>query len=1025
MPVDASIVNTAFIGNYAKQGGAVYGCRFDVPISLEIAASTFVDNTALQNGGGIYMDYPGELTLLNSIVFNEEGDNFYFHYSDYYYTPDNYFGRNNLIGLDPGFVRYPWDGGDGWLDNLQTTDVDESANNDYGDLRPRSDSLVVDAGNSALAEIVWTDADGNPRIVGNSVDLGAYEFQGQIAPDRETPSTVVTTSADVVDSRDQEVSLREAIFYAGIPGLGTVVTFDPELSGETITLDGTALFIDKEVTIDASSVGPITIDGDDRSGVFEVLGNPETPVSLVGLTIANGLAQLGGGIYNNGATLTVTGSTIIGNEAGFGGGIYSCNGPLRVVDSVIAENSASSGGGIVNYDGTLFVSDSLISRNDATEGSGGAIYTANIANERAAATVVNSIVSGNTASRSGGAIVSFDGTYGHAPTTVIQTVFSGNQAGEYGGGIYSGSHDRLIVSGCTFACNGAGENGGGAIYKGGELLLTNSILYANEGGDYIEPTSGNLDGSHNLIGLDPAFVRDPSPGADGVWGTSDDDYGDLRLTGRSPALNVGDADLLPPDLRDLDGDGDTDEPIPFDLDGNPRIFGDSVDIGAYEFQSDPLPGRETPSTAVTTQADIFDPYDGEISLRDAVYYANMMDAGTVVTFAADLDGATLVLDGSAIYIVGDVTIDASATESLTVDGDGRSGVFRILGNDDPDVAFIDLTITGGSGGGGIQQSGGTLTVVGCDVIRNTGSSAGGISVIARNTTIIDSRIVGNTSNSGAGGIYAGGTVTICGCSISGNCSQQGPGAISNRGTMWIDNSTIAGNWGDESVYGFGLGLTVHNTIITGRAITRNGPGEINVSYSLIGDYNRISEISQPFQHNIYGTSNNIVDPSFVRDPSPGEDGTWGTEDDDYGDLRLRIDSPARDLGNNDLLPPDTFDLDGDGDVSETLPVDLAGNPRITNGTVDMGVYESTFVPYIVDSLEDIVAEDGILTLREAIEAANSNAAVGDAHAGERGRDGRDCVLAGYPRWNDYVGETPARDHGVARYSRSGSGRVDD
>ena len=37
--------------------------------------------------------------------------------------------------------------------------------------------------------------------------------------------------------------------------------------------------------------------------------------------------------------------------------------------------------------------------------------------------------------------------------------------------------------------------------------------------------------------------------------------------------------------------------------------------------------------------------------------------------------------------------------------------------------------------------------------------------------------------------------------------------------------------------------------------------------------------------------------------------------------------------------------------------------------------------FLVDSLDDVVAEDGVITLREAIEAANTNAAIGDAVAG--------------------------------------------
>ena len=57
------------------------------------------------------------------------------------------------------------------------------------------------------------------------------------------------------------------------------------------------------------------------------------------------------------------------------------------------------------------------------------------------------------------------------------------------------------------------------------------------------------------------------------------------------------------------------------------------------------------------------------------------------------------------------------------------------------------------------------------------------------------------------------------------------------------------------------------------------------------------------------------------------------------DYRLRSSSAALDAGDNNTLPPDTFDLDEDADTVETIPFDLRGSDRIIDGTVDMGAYE--------------------------------------------------------------------------------------
>jgi len=65
----------------------------------------------------------------------------------------------------------------------------------------------------------------------------------------------------------------------------------------------------------------------------------------------------------------------------------------------------------------------------------------------------------------------------------------------------------------------------------------------------------------------------------------------VRLLATSPCIDTGDNNSVPADTTDLDNDGNTIEPIPYDLDGRDRFADgdcngtDIVDMGAYEFTS--------------------------------------------------------------------------------------------------------------------------------------------------------------------------------------------------------------------------------------------------------------------------------------------------------------------------------------------------------------------------------------------------------------------------------------------------------
>ena len=88
---------------------------------------------------------------------------------------------------------------------------------------------------------------------------------------------------------------------------------------------------------------------------------------------------------------------------------------------------------------------------------------------------------------------------------------------------------------------------------------------------------------------------------------------------------------------------------------------------------------------VTTLADIVDPGDGKLSLREAVAAANATPALDAIRFAPSLEGQTLVLTGGQLTVSQDLTIDGAGGtpgSQVTIDANRASRVLTITGGRD-------------------------------------------------------------------------------------------------------------------------------------------------------------------------------------------------------------------------------------------------------------------------------------------------------------------------------------------------------
>ncbi len=337
-------------------------------------------------------------------------------------------------------------------------------------------------------------------------------------------------------------SLRAAI--ASADSYDDVISF--AVTG-TITLNSTLeISGDKGMKIQGPGADLLAVSGNDTCRVFYI--NTTASVDISGISIENGHTAVGGGIYNDSSSPSVTNCTFSENSAVFyGGGMYNDYSSPSVTNCTFSENSSAYGGGIYNDYSSPSVTNCTLSENSAVY-EGGGMYN----------------------------------LYSSSPTLTNCTLYK-NSADSEGGGMYNFSFSTPTLTNCTLSENSAGSYGGG-MCNFGSPIVTNCILWNAAGGEMY-----NHSGTPTLS---YCVVQSDDYGTDTIisgYVTSADPMLQLLADNGGPtwtcALGEG-SSAIDAGIESILIDGTTIEAPDTDQRGVLRPQGSGYDIGAYEYEQE-------------------------------------------------------------------------------------------------------------------------------------------------------------------------------------------------------------------------------------------------------------------------------------------------------------------------------------------------------------------------------------------------------------------------------------------------------
>ena len=439
--------------NTSSSGAGVYIRNTSV---VNITNATITDNSAELYGNGIYMRDGVNVTLLNSIIWNNQESQVYFRTDgsdvelniSYSLLQD---GESGIIDNDNGDI------------NLGSGILDEDpyfCNGPGGNYFLRENSPCVDGGEGGA--LMGSNESGCGPV--NIGPIWYVDHNGNDANDG-SPETPFETIARAISAAMD----------------GDTIRLNPGLYTETLNFLYKELVMESRVyetqnwdLVNETYFAPGPVGG----SCMKLEGSTNNNVTIRGISFRGGSDPYGGGIVIQNCSPTLVDVVVEENTAEIGGGIYISESDPVFKRLKIRNNGANIGGGIYIVDSTPLFEETLFIENIAYWGAG--IYS-----ENAEPTITGCIFRKNQAFIEGGGLYQSGGI-----GTINWTSFEMNHGYDFGGGLVV-NQATIDLDHTTFSDNISGM-GSVMTVQTSAIQIVNSILWGNDGPLFYSPNGSGI-----------------------------------------------------------------------------------------------------------------------------------------------------------------------------------------------------------------------------------------------------------------------------------------------------------------------------------------------------------------------------------------------------------------------------------------------------------------------------------------------------------------------------------------------------